>query len=192
MIDTFPAAATSSSNLRSEGMEELVAMVAGLLQMSLVIAQRCVDLQTQLPLAFNAAVTEAIAAALHKQSPPTVLVKGVPRTPDQLDAAHPPGSGDDIPYHAVTTGREPGLYASVAESDAQVHGVPSKHLWKATRMEALAYYRSMYEDGKVEKWTSGANVSATAPISSPRSGPAVIRVASCHQYSQMTVSVQLE
>ncbi|KAJ7632051.1 hypothetical protein B0H17DRAFT_1149998 [Mycena rosella] len=155
MTDTFPAAATSSSNPCSEEMEELAAMVAGLSQMSLVIAQHCFDLQTQLPLAFNAAVAEAIAAAL---PPPTVLVKGVPRTPDQLDAAHPPGSGDDIPYHVVTTGREPGLYASVAESDAQVHGVPSKPLRKATRMEALAYYCSMYEDGKVEKWTSGANL----------------------------------
>ncbi|KAJ7633978.1 hypothetical protein B0H17DRAFT_1149813 [Mycena rosella] len=145
----------SMHNSDLEEMEELVAMVAGLSQMSLVIAQRCVDLQTQLPLAFNAAVVEAVAAAL---PPPTVLVKGVPRTLDQLDAAHPPGSGDDIPYHVVTTGREPGLYASVAESDTQVHGVPSKRLQKATCMEALAYYRSMYEDGKVEKWTSRANL----------------------------------
>ncbi|KAJ7673509.1 hypothetical protein B0H17DRAFT_1140849 [Mycena rosella] len=169
MTDHNPAAATSSSHSPSEELQELVAL-------------RCLEIQTQIPLAFNAAVANAIAEALpnHASAPPTVIVKGVPRTPDQLDAAHPPGLGDNMAYHVVTTGREPGLYASVAESDAQVLGVPSKRLRKSTRMEALAYYRFMYNDGKVEKWTPGAAAEASVPLSS-QSGPAV-----------MTISVQFE
>ncbi|KAJ6532323.1 hypothetical protein DFH09DRAFT_1326111 [Mycena vulgaris] len=189
MTDTStPAAATSAPHSLSEELEALVAQVAGLTQMSLAIAQRCVELHTELPAAFNAAVAAAVAATLPA---PTVWVKGIPRTPTQLEVAHPPGSGDDIPYHVVTIGKEPGLYASVTESDAQVLGVPAgKRLRKSTRLEALAYYRQKYADQQVEKWTS--SVSAAAPVVPAVAGPSVVRVAGCNHYSQLTVTMMLE
>ncbi|KAJ7070283.1 hypothetical protein B0H15DRAFT_944731 [Mycena belliarum] len=128
----------------------LVFQVALLSQSALALAQRSVEIHTQLPLAFQAAVAEAVAAALPT---PNVWTSGTPRTPDEVEAAHPPGSGDDVAYHVVYAGREPGIYSSVPQSDAQVHGVPAaKRSRKGSRREALAFYRLMYESQQVEKW----------------------------------------
>ncbi|KAJ7434603.1 hypothetical protein B0H11DRAFT_2238419 [Mycena galericulata] len=155
---SVPAAATNASNAEKD-LEALLATVAGLAQMSLAMTKHCVDLQTRLPTVFNAAVKANVATIV--PAAPT-WVELVPRTPAQLEAAHPPGSGDDIAYHVVLSGREPGLYSSVAESDSQVLGVPnSKRLRKGSRLEALAYYRAKYNDQDVHKWAPEAEVLAT-------------------------------
>ncbi|KAJ7802048.1 hypothetical protein B0H14DRAFT_3488865 [Mycena olivaceomarginata] len=76
-------------------------------------------------------------------------VCGVPRTPDDLDAAHPEGSGEV--WYVVIRGREPGLYHTAAEADRLCDGVPRqlKQL-KRSQREALAWYREQYYlgDGK--------------------------------------------
>ncbi|KAJ7449701.1 hypothetical protein B0H11DRAFT_2247042 [Mycena galericulata] len=160
-----PAVASSASNPEKE-LEALLATVAGLAQMSLALAKHCVDLQTRLPTVFNAAVKANVATIV--PAAPT-WIELVARTPDQLDAAHPPGSGDDVAYHVVTAGREPGLYTSVAESDYQVNGVPmGKRLKKGNRIEALAYYRTKYASQEVHKWAPEDEVLATTASNAAR------------------------
>ncbi|KAJ7453605.1 hypothetical protein B0H11DRAFT_1926751 [Mycena galericulata] len=153
-----PAVASNASNPEKD-LEALLATVAGLAQMSLALTKHCVDLQTRLPTVFNAAVKANVASIV--PAAPT-WVELVPRTPDQLETAHPPGSGDDVAYHVVTIGREPGLYNSVADSDYQVLGVPAgRCIKKGNRLEALAYYRNKYNMQEVHKWAPEDEVLAT-------------------------------
>ncbi|KAJ7202455.1 hypothetical protein C8J57DRAFT_1260272 [Mycena rebaudengoi] len=42
-----------------------------------------------------------------------LFVRGVPITPAALEALHPPGTGDDVSWHVVLVGREPGMFQSV-------------------------------------------------------------------------------
>ncbi|KAJ7217413.1 hypothetical protein B0H12DRAFT_1241051 [Mycena haematopus] len=126
-------------------LDALVATVAGLTQMSLALTQGCLDVQTKLP-----GLMKAAFEAHLPDEPSWIEVNA--RTPAELDAAHPPGPGDDLTYHVVTVGREPGLYLSVQDSDSQVLGVPnSKRHRKHTRLEALAWYRFKYDHGDVHK-----------------------------------------
>ncbi|KAJ7149776.1 hypothetical protein C8R43DRAFT_1128266 [Mycena crocata] len=165
MTDNANPAAIIPSNPQAE-LEAMIALSAGLTQMALAMAKHCLDVQTRLPGVVNAAIANGLAV-LVPAAP--VWVRGVARTPAQLEAAHPPGSGDDVAYHVVTAGREPGLYTSVNESDDQVLGVPdSRRKRQGSRAEALAYYRIKWDEQKVVKW-----VSQTAPaIPSAASGSA--------------------
>ncbi|KAJ7096924.1 hypothetical protein C8R44DRAFT_889517 [Mycena epipterygia] len=157
-----PAAANSASSPQVE-LQALIAQVAALSQLAVSMTQQCIDVQTRLPIVYNAALEAEIAAHI---PPPPAWVPGVPRTPDEMDAAHPPGPADYLPHHVVTIGREPGLYTNPNESNDQVNGVPDAHrLKKSTRLEALAYYRHCYMQQAVKKWqpetfTTGAPVSA--------------------------------
>ncbi|KAJ6467493.1 hypothetical protein C8R47DRAFT_1078616 [Mycena vitilis] len=166
MTDTFAATAPSASTPQQE-LEALVARVAALSQMSLAMAKHCLDVQTKLPVVFNAAV-EAGVGALTPSPPAWVLLTA--RTPDELDAAHPSAPGlNEMSYHVVRR-REPGLYNSVEESDYQVLGVPGGKRRKiTTRLAALAYYRERYASNEVQKW--GVIDSSEAPASSPAAAP---------------------
>ncbi|KAJ6600901.1 hypothetical protein B0H10DRAFT_1958583 [Mycena sp. CBHHK59/15] len=81
------------------------------------------------------------------------FVQGTPRTPTQLEAAHPPGSGDFQTWHVVIRGREPGLYAASRK--------PMPKSWCPQPVPpeedkpcgGLGLYRLKYTDQKVEKWT---------------------------------------
>ncbi|KAJ6553446.1 hypothetical protein B0H10DRAFT_2202009 [Mycena sp. CBHHK59/15] len=110
------------------------------------------DVQASIPHVLAAQVGVAVAAA----SPPAATplwVQGLPRSPRQLEAAHPPGSGDDLSYHVVCIGREPGLYSSTAEADYQVLGMPNQfRMKKSSRIEALAFYRHKFDLQEVAKW----------------------------------------
>ncbi|KAJ7616996.1 hypothetical protein DFH06DRAFT_1343057 [Mycena polygramma] len=167
MTDTSAATAPSASTPQQE-LEALVARVAALSQMSLAMAKHCLDVQTKLPIVFNAAV-EAGVGPLIPSPPAWVLLTA--RTPDELDAAHPPAPGlNEMSYHVVSKGREPGLYASVEESDYQVLGVPGgRRLKVTTRLAALAYYRERYDANEVQKW--GVVESSTTPASTPAPAP---------------------
>ncbi|KAJ7133263.1 hypothetical protein C8R44DRAFT_870673 [Mycena epipterygia] len=157
---TAPAAAMSAPNPQHE-LDALIATVAALSQTSLAMAKHCLDIQTRLPGVVNAAIAAGLASLVPASGP--VWVRGVALTPDQLEAAYPEGTGDDLAYHIVTIGRDPGLYASVPESNYQVLGVPnSKRLKKSSRMEALAYYRAKYAQQEVEKWVPEAVPTASA------------------------------
>ncbi|KAJ7127318.1 hypothetical protein C8R43DRAFT_957997 [Mycena crocata] len=107
-------------------LEVLVSLIQGMSRMSLAMAQHCLEVQTQLPDAFNAAVAAAAAAAAEgnpqavDQAPALVWVEEDPRSPDVVEAAHPPTpNDDDVTYHVVVAGREPGIY-SPADAEFQV------------------------------------------------------------------------
>ncbi|KAJ7083944.1 hypothetical protein B0H15DRAFT_951698 [Mycena belliarum] len=177
MTDTVLA---SNASTPQEEMDALVAKVAALTLMSLDMARLCVDVQnvvpgialskqalamtslcidvkTQIAPAFSAAANRAVASLVNAPVPfPDHLwVKGVALTPDQLEASFAPGVGDEQTWHVVCIGREPGLYASPAEANLQIEGVPNQFREKKkSRVEALAFYRYRYETARVEKWNS--------------------------------------
>ncbi|KAJ7233879.1 hypothetical protein B0H12DRAFT_1239235 [Mycena haematopus] len=127
-------------------LDALVATVAGLTQMSLALTQGCLDVQTKLP-----GLMKAAFEAHLPDEPSWIEVNA--RTPAELDAAHPPGPGDDLTYHVVTVGREPGLYLSVYS------GFRLSSAWRAklqASQEAhsfggAAWYRFKYDHGDVHK-----------------------------------------
>ncbi|KAJ7806952.1 hypothetical protein B0H14DRAFT_2610121 [Mycena olivaceomarginata] len=141
MLDTPTSSETKASGSPKEELESLVSLVAALSQMSLDIAKHCLDVQS------------VAAQILHPPAPPPTWVSGIARTPDELEAAHPATEDDDSQVlHVVTVGREPGLYATVAQSNYQVNGVPgAARLRMPGRVAALAYYRAKYAAHEVEK-----------------------------------------
>ncbi|KAJ7655489.1 hypothetical protein B0H17DRAFT_1146427 [Mycena rosella] len=160
--------AINASNPQAE-MDALTAKVAQLTTMCVVpgvalskqaleMTALCLDVKGLVPPAFIAAAQHAaviIAAASVAPLPHDLLwVQGVALTPAQLEAKFGPGGlGDDLPWQVVCIGREPGLYASVDNTNDQLNGVPNQfRAKKQTRVEALAFYRHRYEAGKVQKW----------------------------------------
>ncbi|KAJ7127930.1 hypothetical protein C8R44DRAFT_733333 [Mycena epipterygia] len=74
-------------------------------------------------------------------------IPGVPKTPTQLEHEFPEGSGEV--WYVVIRGREPGLYRTHDEANAQTNGVPNQ--WqqkKRSRREAIAWYRDHYVAGR--------------------------------------------
>ncbi|KAJ6448080.1 hypothetical protein C8R45DRAFT_1114217 [Mycena sanguinolenta] len=111
----------------------------------------CLDVQDKLPRVVRAEVEAAVAEV----RPPTpIFYQGVAPTPAQMEGMFPAGRGDNQQWHVVCVGRQPGLYATSDEADVQVHGVPDQSRRRMTgRAAALAYYRQMYEQGKVMRLT---------------------------------------
>ncbi|KAJ7125500.1 hypothetical protein C8R43DRAFT_958457 [Mycena crocata] len=175
-MPTSPADTSVPSSSRE--LDSLVSLLQGLSKMSLTMAQNCLEAQTQLPGLFNAAVNAATTAVLEGLEPIEVTenwVEAVARHPDEVDAAHPPGTGDDLTYHVVTCGREPGLYSSVmpsAEANLQVVGVPDNdRLKQRGRVAALAYYRHMHTSGLVHKMVPETDFGDAAATTASRSAP---------------------
>ncbi|KAJ7030882.1 hypothetical protein C8F04DRAFT_1263366 [Mycena alexandri] len=168
-----------------EDLQALIATLAGLSQMALAMAKHCLDVQTRLPGIVNAAVAAQVAPI----SSILAWVPLVPRTPEELEAAHPPPSEGSIEraYHVVTTGREPGLYDNVEQSDYQVLGVPNSKRRKITGLAAaLAYYRAKYAAQEVAKW--GPQPTADA---APTAEAAHASSSAVYSRSQLTVSVTI-
>ncbi|KAJ7808101.1 hypothetical protein B0H13DRAFT_2385972 [Mycena leptocephala] len=169
MSDKSAAPAISDPSPQQE-LESLISLVAALSQMSLAMTKHCLDVQTKLPRVVNAAAAAGIAAPITPAVASPTWVQLVALTPDQLDAAHPTGNLDDIAYHVVTIGRDPGLYTGTTESDYQVLGVPDgKRRRIVGRAAALAYYRDMYTKQKVARWGPAP---AAVPVASTSSTPA--------------------
>ncbi|KAJ7478927.1 hypothetical protein FB451DRAFT_1395542 [Mycena latifolia] len=131
--------------------EELVALVAKVTAMSrqaLDLTVKCLDVSHELP----RVVAAQVAAAVADFTSDVAFVEEVAPTPDELDALFPPGTGDSQTWYVVSIGRQPGLYASPHDADDQVRGVPHQGRRKKDgRAEALAYYRTMYENNLVRK-----------------------------------------
>ncbi|KAJ7021986.1 hypothetical protein C8F04DRAFT_1194943 [Mycena alexandri] len=188
MTDT--SATAINARTPEEELQALVALLAGLSQMSLAMAKHCLDLQTRLPGVINA----AIAAQVAPISPILAWVPMVPRTPDELEAAHPcpPEGSIERAYHVVTTGREPGLYDNVEQSDYQVLGVPNGKRRKVTGLAAaLAYYRAKYAAQEVAKWGPQPSGDAAPPPPTAETAPAASTSAVYSHSQQVTVSVRI-
>ncbi|KAK6966811.1 hypothetical protein R3P38DRAFT_2815727 [Favolaschia claudopus] len=157
--------------------DEIATAIAELLKNSLALTTKCVELQTQLPHNFKAALDTAVAAEL-KDAVAAALagdwIEVDARTPTALEAAHPLGEGDDQVYHVVLIGREPGLYSSVKMSDYQVNRIPSgKRHRKVGRAEALAFYRRKFNEGEVRKMMPVEEYEALEAASQPSVGRVV-------------------
>ncbi|KAF8127739.1 hypothetical protein K438DRAFT_2000648 [Mycena galopus ATCC 62051] len=74
------------------------------------------------------------------------------KTPAQVEAEHA-SAPNDCAWYVVWVGREPGLYISVDEADAQIKGCPGQQYRKRqSKREALAVYRDKFCEGQVSKW----------------------------------------
>ncbi|KAJ6503657.1 hypothetical protein C8R45DRAFT_1091436 [Mycena sanguinolenta] len=157
-----PTAATSE--------KELAALVTTLSKLSIDVSQRaltlndknlsslglemtrhCLEITECLPRVLH----EHVEAALAQLRPPSPLFyQGIAPTPAHMEEMFPPGNSESQTWHVVCVGRQPGLYATSQEADAQVLGVPDQSRRKVSgRAAALAYYRSMYETDKVMRLT---------------------------------------
>ncbi|KAK7049171.1 hypothetical protein R3P38DRAFT_2765017 [Favolaschia claudopus] len=135
--------------------DEIATALSELLKNSVFLTTKCVELQAQLPHNFKAALDAAVAAQLPDAVAAAIAVDWIEvdaRTPDALEGLHKPGDYDNVSHHVVLVGREPGIYSNVKISDYQVHHVPNaKRHRKAGRVEALAFYRRMFDAGEVRK-----------------------------------------
>ncbi|KAJ6631649.1 hypothetical protein B0H10DRAFT_2207271 [Mycena sp. CBHHK59/15] len=96
-MTSTPANATTPSN-SSDELQALVAQVSALSKMALDMTTICIDVQAKLP----HVVASKVAAAVEAVKPEAPgWVRSVPRTPGQLEAAHPPGSGDDLSKYSL-------------------------------------------------------------------------------------------
>ncbi|KAJ7110502.1 hypothetical protein C8R44DRAFT_883639 [Mycena epipterygia] len=144
----------------AQELEVLVALVAQLSAASLEATHLSVEVQAKLPtIAAKPAVSDAqlAAAQLAATSDASaaadvtpLFVGRTPKTPSELQAEFPPGSGEV--WYVVIIGREPGL----TEANDQCNGIPNQFKEKRkSRCEALAWYAECYfkpsGDG-VQKW----------------------------------------
>ncbi|KAJ7866847.1 hypothetical protein B0H14DRAFT_3442239 [Mycena olivaceomarginata] len=119
-------------------------------KLALDMTRHCIDLTDKIPRVVRAQV-EAAVAEVH---PPVAFSQGIAPTPAQLEAQFPSGRGDNQAWYVVCIGRQPGLYATADEADAQVLGVPDQYRRKVVgRIPALAYYRQMYDLQRVMRLT---------------------------------------
>ncbi|KAJ7137347.1 hypothetical protein C8R43DRAFT_955556 [Mycena crocata] len=187
MSNNVLTSATNASSPQQE-LDALLAMVSNLAQMSLDMTRLCIDVQSVVPgIALSkralemtsvcldikgeshyidqirhsfALVAEAAVAAAAPPAPLFDWVRAEALTPDQLEASYAKGVCDNVAWQVVCIGREPGI----DDAKANVEGVPSGFRKKKdSRLEALAFYRSRYEDGKVQKWRAVPIAPASAP-----------------------------
>ncbi|KAJ7506971.1 hypothetical protein B0H11DRAFT_1902980 [Mycena galericulata] len=182
---SLPAPATAASTPQEE-LDALVKRVSELSQMALDMTRLCIDVQTVVPgvalsrqafdtarvcLDLRAALPEAFARATGAPAidpapiaAPFDWVEDLAPTPDQMDSYYPPGVGDDLSWHVVCIGREPGLYASPEEANKQILGVPNQFRQKKdSRVEALAFYRLRYDSQRVHKMVAVPIAAAEPP-----------------------------
>ncbi|KAJ7229672.1 hypothetical protein B0H12DRAFT_1240204 [Mycena haematopus] len=126
-----------------------VAKVTSLSKIALDVTRLCIEVNADLPAFLEAQV----AAAVAQVTPPAPrFYRSAAIAPDDLDKLFPPGYGDNLAWHVVCVGRRPGLYATSADADDQVRGIPNQSRKKKdSRQEALFYYRSQYALGECER-----------------------------------------
>ncbi|KAJ6629012.1 hypothetical protein B0H10DRAFT_2208938 [Mycena sp. CBHHK59/15] len=75
--------------------------------------------------------------------PTSTWVRATAMTPAEVERRFPEGSGET--WYIVIRGREPGLYRTSDEANAQTNNVPHQFRQKKTsRREAIAFYRENY------------------------------------------------
>ncbi|KAJ6499770.1 hypothetical protein DFH09DRAFT_1076369 [Mycena vulgaris] len=185
--------AATTSPTPTQELAALVAKVAALSKLALEMTKLTMDIDGMarltssflthfildaIPNVIASQVAEAVAAIQRKsiQLPldpisPSLpasapqFVEGVASTPDQMEAMFPPGFGDHqaCNHHRLSVG-----------ADAEVNGVPGQFRQKkASRIEALAFYRNRYNDNAVIKLNEVV-VAAPAPtpaVAAPTAAP---------------------
>ncbi|KAF8146578.1 hypothetical protein K438DRAFT_1780779 [Mycena galopus ATCC 62051] len=74
------------------------------------------------------------------------------KTPAQVEAQHA-SAPNDCAWYVVWVGREPSIYITSEEADAQIKGCPGQQYHKPqSKPEALALYRDKFCDRQVSKW----------------------------------------
>ncbi|KAJ7780832.1 hypothetical protein DFH07DRAFT_765317 [Mycena maculata] len=207
MTDTSLRASENNSSSSHAELDELLKRLSELTRMSLDMTRLCLDVQETVPgialarqasemmrgcMDLRVAIPELFArltGAGPEYADPELAavdwVEAVARTPDEMDAYYPPGIGDDISWHVVCIGREPGLYASVNEADRQIRGVPNQFRQKKTsRVEALTFYRLRHSKQQVRKMVpipvdaTAAEVEAALAPTDPPNAAALVALAS--------------
>ncbi|KAJ7846747.1 hypothetical protein B0H14DRAFT_3454234 [Mycena olivaceomarginata] len=155
-MTTFASSTATQPSTPTE-MEALVALVARLSTASMDVVRLAAEVQAKIPavVALEAAAARASATAAAAQASP-VWVRGIPKTPAELELQYPEGSGET--WYVVICGREPGMYHTAKEANDNCDGVPNQLKQKKTsRLEALAWYRQLYNGPHgatgVQKWT---------------------------------------
>ncbi|KAJ7195412.1 hypothetical protein B0H12DRAFT_1245565 [Mycena haematopus] len=135
--------------LAPQQLAELVSKVTSLSKMTVDMTRLCIDINADLPVVLKAQVAADVALAT--PAAPR-FYHSAALAPDELDKLFPPGYGDNLAWHVVCVGRRPGLYASSADADDQVRGIPNQSRKKKdSRQEALFYYRTQYTLGECER-----------------------------------------
>ncbi|KAJ7909364.1 hypothetical protein B0H13DRAFT_2330412 [Mycena leptocephala] len=143
---------TTPASRSDPELEALVALVQRLAVASSEATRLATEVQAKLPSTLNR----------HAAST-TTWIRGVPRTPGQVEAAFPEGSGEV--WYVVIRGREPGMYRTPTEANAQTDGVPHQFREKKkTRREALAFYRENYHATANYDTLAAAATTAGAPL----------------------------
>ncbi|KAJ7622445.1 hypothetical protein FB45DRAFT_1091419 [Roridomyces roridus] len=170
MTETLAASLPVSSNSRSE-LEEAVSRIQELTQMALDMTVSAGELiacpepaqkatlvaqavgMAKASLDLQALLQEAIANAPAQVEPPEFkwVEKPAP-TPNDMDRAHPAGTNDNVSHHIVLVGRAPGIYTEADKATKTTERVPNGSRFKrATRAEALTFYRARYDAGEVHR-----------------------------------------
>ncbi|KAJ7260165.1 hypothetical protein C8J57DRAFT_1514872 [Mycena rebaudengoi] len=148
------AATQTTASAPSVEMETFVAKVAALSKLAVDLTKLAIEVQTELP----RIVHLQMGAVSEDDNDDYLWAAGTPLTPDEMEAKIPPGVGENQTWYVVLRGRNPGLYPSYLDSDAQVLGVPNQFRQKKCgRTEALTFYRYHFTRGDVEKWTEVDN-----------------------------------
>ncbi|KAF8179379.1 hypothetical protein K438DRAFT_1977432 [Mycena galopus ATCC 62051] len=140
-LDSVPISPTAAEELAA-----LVSKATTLSKLALDMTRLCIEIGDGLPAVVKAQVDAAIAE-LAPVGPQ--FYRSAAIAPDDLEALFPSGYGDNQPWYVICVGRRPGLYASAADADDQVRGVPNQlRKKKDSHEEALLYYRSQYRIGE--------------------------------------------
>ncbi|KAJ7683147.1 hypothetical protein B0H14DRAFT_3535388 [Mycena olivaceomarginata] len=151
---TSTTTAATASDLPSAGgeVEGLLSLVDRLSSTAMEAMRLAEEVRATIPGVIANEVARASAAASPAYGAGPLWLGGVSRTPAELEAAHPEGTGEI--WYVVVCGREPGMYHSPDEANRLCDGVPGNQKQrKKSRREALAWYREEYERGNVQKWT---------------------------------------
>ncbi|KAJ7089405.1 hypothetical protein C8R44DRAFT_892362 [Mycena epipterygia] len=144
MTDNSTTATTTTSSPDQE-LEVMIATIAKLTQRSAAMTRALTDVHQKLP---------GLIERLHTGSASdAIFVRAVPKTPTQVEHEHATAPTGSRTWWVVYVGREPGLYTTSEEADDQVKGCPNQqYRRKANKEEALLFYTSLFNAGKVEKW----------------------------------------
>ncbi|KAJ7081792.1 hypothetical protein B0H15DRAFT_952814 [Mycena belliarum] len=122
---------TTSSSAVAE-LEVLLELVARLSVASSEATRLAAELQSKLPMALALRSANSVS-----------WIRGSPKSPTEVEADFPEGSGEV--WYVVIRGREPGLYRTADEANAQTKAVPHQFSQKKTsRREATLFYRDNY------------------------------------------------
>ncbi|KAJ7355183.1 hypothetical protein DFH08DRAFT_954686 [Mycena albidolilacea] len=109
------------------------------------VARTAQDLQVRLPVLLD--------HQNEREAEDHIWVRATAKSPTQVAADHANASEGQRPWYVVYVGREPGLYDTVEQADTQIKGCPGQqYRRKASKREAIDFYRAKFEANEVEKW----------------------------------------